>query len=88
MHTKDTQDILEAISVLAETVQDISNKQDQMQVEIVGIKGEIGGIKGDIRSINSRMVTKYDLDDRLDNFRGDLVSFIRAEDSKILAKLK
>jgi hypothetical protein len=40
------------------------------------------------KSIKNQMVTKYDLSDKLDNFRGDLVGFIRAEDKKVLAKLK
>ncbi|MBI5654706.1 hypothetical protein HZC53_03585 [Candidatus Uhrbacteria bacterium] len=68
-----TQDILEAINHFASDVDD----------KFISIDKRFDGIETDIRQIKATMVTKSYLDDKMADLRGDLVSIVRKEDSKV-----
>ena len=53
--------------------------------EIHEIKQDITGIKGRLNNVESQMVTKDYLDDKLHDLRGDLTVVIRKEDRKVVA---
>jgi len=67
-------EILEAIGLLADQVEDI--------------RTDVSSLKSDMTVVKATMVTKSYLDDKLGDFKGDMVRFVRTEDAKILAKLR
>lgn len=69
MEDASKQEILEAISLLAETVQGVSEKTDQMF--------------SDVKMLKSQMVTKNYLDDKLADLRADLIVMARKTNTKI-----
>jgi len=82
----------ERIDDLADAVQTLGQHMDD-RFEVVdsrlsGVESRLVGVESRLRRVETTTLTKHDLDDRLDNFRGDLVGFIRKEDAKMLAKLK
>jgi predicted nucleic acid-binding Zn-ribbon protein len=58
--------------------------------EVSGLKGEVSGLKGEVSEMNKRltrvettMVTKDYLDEKIADLRGDLVVMMRKEDTKL-----
>ena len=58
--------------------------------EFDGLKGEVSGLKGEVSEMNKRltrvettMVTKDYLDEKIADLRGDLVVMMRKEDTKL-----
>ncbi|MCK5509998.1 hypothetical protein KAI65_00435 [Candidatus Parcubacteria bacterium] len=83
--------ILEAISALSIDNKEILEAMNAFSTEtdkgFSGIDGRLDGIDGRIDKIENTMVTKYYLNDKLDeklaDLRGDLVVLVRKEDSKM-----
>jgi len=76
VHKKDNptiQDVLEAISDFAHYVQG----------KFEGIDGKFEGIEQRLTKIEETMVTKDYLDEKLADFRGDMVVLVRKEDTKL-----
>lgn len=65
--------------------------KEPTNVEVLGvingfatkIESDIQGLKSDVGRIESQMVTKDYLDDKMADLRGDLVVLIRKEDTKV-----
>ena len=69
----DKQEILEAIHAFAE----------QVDRRFSGIEGDMNSLKIKVASIESRMVDKTYLDDKIADLRGDLIALSRKEDVKL-----
>lgn len=69
MESNDKQDILEAISLLAQHVQTVAD--------------DVQAIKGEVRTMRSVMVTKSYLDEKMADLRGDLVALARKSNTKL-----
>ena len=67
-----SQDILEAINVFSTHV---DQRFDRLE-------GRVDGVEGRLNKIETTMVTKDYLDDKLADLRGDLVVLLRKEDNK------
>jgi hypothetical protein len=76
----DRREILEAVGLLAEQVEDI-------RTDVSTLKSDVSGLKKDMTTVKATMVTKSYLDDKLADFWGKTVQFVRAEDAKIWVKL-
>jgi hypothetical protein len=77
MEGNDKQEILEAIGLLADQMQ-------EMRFDITGIKNDVGGLKFDVSNlkteiarIKATMVTKDYLDDKLADLHSDIVNFVK-----------
>jgi hypothetical protein len=77
MEGNDKQEILEAIGLLADQMQ-------EMRFDITGIKNDVGGLKFDVSNlkteiarIKATMVTKNYLDDKLADLHSDIVNFVK-----------
>ena len=71
-------DVVESVQALAEHMDDRFDAVDQ----------RFERIESRMTRTESLMVTKPYLDEKLGDFKGDMVRFVRAEDAKILAKLR
>ncbi|MBI5654082.1 hypothetical protein HZC53_00280 [Candidatus Uhrbacteria bacterium] len=87
-------EILEAVSLLAETVQELSDKMDdgfeKVNSRIGGLDARVNSLDSKTTSLESRlgrieatMVTKNYLDDKLGDLKGDMVSMMRKEDRQV-----
>ena len=80
-------DILEAIDIFATNVDErfkgIDEKFKGIDERFNGIDERFNGIDGRLDRIESQMVTKDYLDDKLADLRGDLVVLMRKEDTKL-----
>lgn len=76
METSDKQEILEAISLLAEQVQGIAD-------DVGTLKSDVGTLKSDMAKVKATMVTKSYLDEKLSDLRGDLVALARKSNTKL-----
>ncbi|MBI5654085.1 hypothetical protein HZC53_00295 [Candidatus Uhrbacteria bacterium] len=83
-------EILEAISLLADQVQDLSNdlggvKSDvsSLKSDVSSLKSDVSSLKSDVTMIKATMVTKSYLDDKLGDLKGDMVSMLRKEDRQV-----
>jgi hypothetical protein len=94
MQNGDKEEILEAIGAFAEQVdvrfdsvdrrfEAVDRRFDKIEADIGGMKSDIGGMKSDIVRIESQMVTKSYLDDKLADLKGDMVVMLRTEDQKV-----
>jgi len=84
MKEESKKEVLEAISLLADQMQD-------MHVDIVGMKGDISSLKSDVaclktdvtclktdmKTVKATMVTKDYLDDKLADFHSDIITFVK-----------
>ncbi len=81
------QEILDAISLIAEQMQGLTdefyNFRKKTEAEFKEVKSEIGGMKSEIGGMKSQMVTKSYLDDKLATLRGDLVALTRKSNIKL-----
>ncbi|MFH1620754.1 MAG: hypothetical protein ABIB04_01575 [Patescibacteria group bacterium] len=88
------QEILDAISLLAEQMQGLANEFHDnkkkteagftaVKSEIGSMRFEIGGMKSEISSMKSEIVTKSYLDDKLADLRGDLVALTKKSNVKL-----
>ncbi|MDQ7814331.1 MAG: hypothetical protein RDU25_00795 [Patescibacteria group bacterium] len=82
MGSNDKQEILEAISLLAQHIQTVADDVHILKGDVQTMKGDILTMKGDIRTMKSSMVTKSYLDDKLADLRGDLVALARKSNTK------
>jgi len=80
------QEILEAIHTFAGSVDQrfdqVDKRFDRLETEIGSMEQEMGSMKQRIGSIEARMVTKDYLDDKIADWRGDLVGMVRKCDKK------
>lgn len=75
MESTDKTEILEAISLLADQVQDV-------HIDVTALKTGMTGVKSEIAGMKAAMVTKSYLDDKLADLKGDMVAMLRKEDQK------
>lgn len=79
-----TKDILEAVNTFAENVQ---GQLNDIKDDIGTLKSDVGTLKSDMRwvkaTINTQMVTKDYLDEKLGLNKGELVVAIKNEDNKV-----
>lgn len=61
----------------------IKSEVSSLKSEVSGLKSEVSGLSGRVGRIESQMVTKAYLDDKLADLRGDLVVLMRKEDTKL-----
>jgi hypothetical protein len=74
METTDKQEILEAISGLADHMYERFMQVDR---RFERIEGRLSKVESDLTSVKSHMVTKDYLDKRLTEFRGETVAMVR-----------
>lgn len=70
MEGKDKQEILEAIGLIADQMQ-------EMRFDITDMKSDVGSLKSKAARIEAAMVTKDYLDDKLADFHSDIVNFVK-----------
>ncbi|MBU1126293.1 MAG: hypothetical protein ABH826_03870 [Patescibacteria group bacterium] len=75
-----TGEILEAINIFAE---DVDLRFDAVDLRFEAADQYFEGLEHRLNRVESLMVTKDYLDDKLANLRGDLVSLIRKQGSKV-----
>jgi hypothetical protein len=77
-----------------ETLETINDFASHTEIEIAGLKSDVGNLKSDVSSlkadvnhltsiVNTQMVTKDYLDEKMYKLRGDIVSMVRKEDDKV-----
>jgi hypothetical protein len=79
MEDQSKQEILEAISLLAESLQDLSDDMQGLSIRVTTLSNET---KAEFRSIKATMVTKSYLDDKIADLRGELVLLARKSNTK------
>lgn len=92
-HEPTTSDILEVIQDFATKVDErfdrIENTmaemvtKDQFEKRLAGIDGRLTGVEGRLTRIETTMVTKDYLDDKLGDLRGDLILLARKQNKKL-----
>ncbi len=82
-------EILSAINEFATNTEirfsGIEKRLSGVEGQLSGVEGRLSGIEKDVREIKSTMVTKDYLDDRLAVQKGDMITIIRKEDTKLIA---
>jgi hypothetical protein len=78
-------DVLEAISTFAENVDERFNKIDE---RFDRIEGRVSVDEGKLARIESQMVTKSYLDDKLADLKGDLIGTLRKKDERVTKLVK
>jgi phage-related protein len=80
-------EVLEAISLLADNVQDISNGLQDLTENVQNLTKNVQNFqettRNDFASLRSEMVTKSYLDDKLADVKGGMISILRIEDQKV-----
>jgi predicted nuclease with TOPRIM domain len=78
------------VSGLKGEVSGLKGEVSGLKGEVSGLKGEVSGLKGEVSEMNKRltrvettMVTKDYLDEKIADLRGDLVVMMRKEDTKL-----
>ena len=71
------------LEVISEFATQVDQRFDRIENEVGGMKSEMGSMKTEIGAIKATMVTKSYLDDKLADFKGDMVSMLRKEDQKV-----
>lgn len=88
--------IQDVMNVIGDLSTHVDGRFDELRGELTGVKGEVTGIKGEIKGlkgevhgmekrlarVESLMVTKDYLDDKLADMRGDIVGLVRKEYNK------
>lgn len=94
MEERDKQDILDAISLIADQLQGLTDGFHGVTGNVQGLTGQIQGLtkelhehvkktESEFASIRNQMVTKNYLDDKLSDLRGDLVALTRKSNVKL-----
>jgi len=92
MEDASKKEILEAISGLDQKIEDVAESVQALaghmddRFDVVDQRFE--RIESRMIRTESLMVTKPYLDEKLGDFKGDMIRFVRAEDAKVLAKLR
>jgi len=84
MEGTDKQEILEAIGLIADQMQemrfdivDIKSDVGTLKSDVGSMKSNVGSLKSDVVRIKATMVTKDYLDDKFADFHSDVVNFIK-----------
>ncbi|MFH1662192.1 MAG: hypothetical protein ABIA02_03800 [Candidatus Falkowbacteria bacterium] len=77
---EDYKEIKEDHQDMLEVINEFSTNMDN---KISELKSENNSMKSDINSMKSQMLTKDYLDEKLYDFRGDLIVILRKEDTKV-----
>jgi len=90
------QDILEAINSYATNtdrrleriegrLDGIDGRLDKVEGRLDGIDGRLDKVEGRLTRVESQMVTKEYLDDKLADLKGDILTILRKEDRRVTA---
>jgi archaellum component FlaC len=79
-------ELADKIDTVLEVIGDFSTKVDEcfgrIESDISGIKSDVGSMNSRLTRVESQMVTKEYLDDKLINLKADLTVVMRKEDHK------
>lgn len=70
------------VSTLKSDVSVLKTDVATLKSDVSVLKTDVSTLKTDVNRIESQMVTKSYLDEKLGNFKGDMVALIRKEDNK------
>ena len=88
MQSEDKKEILQAINGFANSVEERFDRIDErfegVDKRFDGMNKRFDGLEKRVTNIETAMVTKDYLDDKLSDLRGDLVVMMRKEDKKLV----
>ena len=80
--------IADVLSAINEFATKVEGEFVAVRSDISGLKSEVSGLKTEIGVIKSTMVTKDHLDDKLADLKGDLITVVRKENTKVVALIQ
>lgn len=75
-------DVQKEFTILKTDISEIKTDVATLKTDVAVLKTDVATLKGDVTRMESQMVTKSYLDEKLGALKGDTVALIRKEDTK------